>query len=110
MLAVHHSSSVGDHRAVPAHSPRKSLFELTLDALPDGVLLTDRDRHVIYANPAFAEIWDIPAALVDAGDETAMLAHVGSMLIDPHAFLAKSNECTPPPKRWPMSYISSMAA
>ncbi|MEJ5979553.1 diguanylate cyclase [Novosphingobium sp. PS1R-30] len=95
MLAVHHSWSVRGYQAPLAHAPLKSLFELTLDALPDGVLLTDRDRHVIYANPAFAQIWNIPDALMDAGDETAMLAHVGSMLIDPQAFFTEVERVHP---------------
>ncbi len=88
MLAVHHGWNVGSHKS-SRDLPPKSIFELTLDALPDGVLLTDPDRRVIYANPAFAEIWQIPSELMDEGDETKMLAHVGSKLVDPGAFFAE---------------------
>lgn len=95
MLAVHHGWNVASFDSPPPASSPKSIFELTLDALPDGVLLTDSKRRVIYANPAFAEIWHIPTPLMDARDETEMLAHVGSMLVDPQAFFAEVERVHP---------------
>lgn len=66
--------------------PCRSLFQQTLDALPDGVLLTSADRRVIYANPAFARHWAVPAEMLASRDELRLLGHVGGQLIDPEAF------------------------
>jgi diguanylate cyclase (GGDEF)-like protein len=62
------------------------LFERTLDALPDGVLVTDAARRVVYANPAFARHWRMPPDLIASGDETRLLAFVTDQLIDPESF------------------------
>ena len=67
--------------------PDRSVFELTLDALPDGVLLTDVDRRVVYANHAFADLWGIPPELMESRDEAEMLRHVRDCLVDPDSFL-----------------------
>ena len=63
------------------------IFELTLNALPDGVLLVDANRRVIFANPAFMEQWKLPASLRSNCDEAAMLRHASAQLIDPESFL-----------------------
>jgi len=89
MLAVQPAWNVESFKLLPAPAPTKSIFELTLDALPDGVLLTDRGRHVVYANSAFAKIWQIPESLIADADETKLLAYVGSKLSDPAAFFAE---------------------
>lgn len=79
-----------------AESPaRRSLFERTLDALPDGVLLTSATRRVVYANPAFAKHWNIPAEMLSAGDEPRMLQFVQDQLIDPAAFLDEVERINP---------------
>ena len=70
-------------------------FERALDALPDGVLLTNAARQVVYANPAFAKHWNIPAELVAARDETAMLQFVQSQLVDPAAFIREVERINP---------------
>lgn len=63
-----------------------AVFARAFEALPDGVLLIDADRRVIYANPAFARLWDMPSELIDAQNEARMLAFVGDQLIDPTGF------------------------
>lgn len=73
----------------------RSLFERALDALPDGVLLTDASRRVVYANPAFAAHWRIPSHLLAAGEEAPMLAFVQSQLADPLAFVREVERINP---------------
>ena len=70
-------------------------FERALDALPDGVLLTNAARQVVYANPAFAKHWNIPADMVAARDEAAMLQFVQSQPVDPAAFIREVERLNP---------------
>ena len=65
----------------------RSLFERTLDALPDGVLLTDSDRKVVYANRAFSELWHVPAQILATRDDLRLLSFVLDQLLDPVCFL-----------------------
>ncbi len=64
----------------------QSLFERALEALPDGVLITNSSRKVVYTNRAFAKHWDIPSTLLVTGDEGALLRYVTSQLTDGPAF------------------------
>jgi diguanylate cyclase (GGDEF)-like protein len=64
----------------------ESLFERTLEALPDGVLLTDASRGVIYANRAFARHWRIPQHVVDGGDDSALLMFAANQIDDQCSF------------------------
>jgi diguanylate cyclase (GGDEF)-like protein len=64
----------------------RSLFERTLDALPDGVLLTDAQRRVVYANRAFSQLWRIPERLLAMRDDIVLLAWVLDQLLDPIGF------------------------
>lgn len=75
--------------------PDRSIFQLTLDALPDGVLLTDRDRRVVYTNQAFADLWGISTAVLESRDETEMLYFVRSRLVDPDCFLREVERIHP---------------
>jgi diguanylate cyclase (GGDEF)-like protein len=63
-----------------------SIFAQALEALPDGVLVVDADRRVLYCNSAFARHWCISPDLVQAGNERELLAHAGKQLIDPSQF------------------------
>lgn len=71
--------------AETAHGGR-SMFERALEALPDGVLITDSSRRVVYTNRAFAKHWNIPSILLVEGDDVALLRYVASQLTDDAAF------------------------
>lgn len=73
----------------------RSIFERTLEALPDGVLLTDAGRNVVYANHAFAEHWRIPEPLLERRDDLAILRFVADQLIDPEAFRREVERLNP---------------
>ncbi len=62
------------------------MFERILDALPDGVLVTDGERGVVYANEAFARHWRIPQRMMQLGDELSMLDFVTDSLCNPKEF------------------------
>lgn len=63
-----------------------SIFEKALDALPDGVLLINAERKMVYANPAFMRLWAIPEDLLSARDDNRMLEYVMNQLVDPEEF------------------------
>ena len=52
----------------------------------------DQGRRAILTNRRFAELWRIPADLVQAGDETALLHYVADQLARPEEFLGKVEE------------------
>jgi diguanylate cyclase (GGDEF)-like protein len=71
------------------------MFERALDALPDGVLLTDAHRRILYCNLAFTKHWNIPAWALRALDEMVLLDFVRDQLVDPAAFLREVERIHP---------------
>lgn len=63
-----------------------SIFERALDALPDGVLLVNADREIVYTNPAFRRLWKIPEALLSTRNEAQNLHFAMDQLVDPDGF------------------------
>jgi anti-anti-sigma regulatory factor len=66
-----------------------SLLQATLEATTDGLLVVDHAGKVTSANHRFVELWRIPLALLESGDDRRVLAHVIEQLADPAAFTAK---------------------
>ena len=67
----------------------QSQLQCILGATADGILAVDREGRVIFANRRFIELWRVPQALVDAGDDHAMLGFAVSQLREPDAFIEK---------------------
>lgn len=76
-------------------SVSKSLFELALDSLPDGVVLIDADRRVIYSNAALIRQWGVPEEIAATRDEHLMLGYACQQLVDPTQFLNEVDRVTP---------------
>lgn len=72
-------------------SLRKSEVHLTgiLESTADAILAVDSAGKVIRANRRFMQLWGIPQALMESGDDSAMLAFVLDQLVDPEAFLER---------------------
>lgn len=66
-----------------------SLLKAQQEASPDGILVIDADRQVASYNRRFCELWQIPDALADAGDDNELLGYVLSTLQQPQEFIAK---------------------
>ncbi len=69
-----------------------SAMHATLDSTADGVLLVDREGRITRFNRRFIEMWDIPADVVEARDDSRALAFVLDQLLDSEGFLAKVRE------------------
>ncbi|MFO1282868.1 MAG: PAS domain S-box protein [Burkholderiales bacterium] len=67
----------------------ESLLRATLDATADGILVVGADGRLLAANRRFQELWRIPGALIESGDDEALLAFVLEQLADAGAFLAE---------------------
>lgn len=79
----------------PGTNVSKSLFEMALDALPDGVVLIDAERRVIYSNAALIRQWGVPEEIAATRDEHLMLGYACQQLIDPAQFLSEVDRVTP---------------
>ncbi|WP_267396568.1 MULTISPECIES: sensor domain-containing diguanylate cyclase [unclassified Sphingomonas] len=71
------------------------MFEQALDVLPDGVLMTDSHRKMVYCNSAFLKHWGIPATMVANGDDIALLDYVREQVVDPTAFIGEVERINP---------------
>ena len=79
----------------PGTTVTKSLFELALDSLPDGIVLIDADRKVMYSNAALIRQWGVPEEIAATRDETLMLGYACQQLVDPNTFLAEIDRVFP---------------
>ncbi len=64
-----------------------SLLAATLESTADGILVVDGGGRIVSSNQKFRDMWGIPAELVDAGDDDALLEHVMDQLVDRDAFI-----------------------
>ncbi|HYL33907.1 MAG TPA: EAL domain-containing protein [Stellaceae bacterium] len=64
------------------------LLNATAESSPDAILVVGRDSKIIWANRHFAEMWNLPQALIEAGDDGPVLQHVASLVKDLDRFLA----------------------
>lgn len=71
------------------NSLKATLFKLTLDSLPDGILLIDSDRNVIYHNDRFRMIWGIPDEILKSGNSRELVRFVSRQVADPDRFISQ---------------------
>jgi two-component system, cell cycle sensor histidine kinase and response regulator CckA len=79
-------------QAQAARESSYSLLQATLDATADAILVVNVKGHITTYNRPFAELWPIPQAVLDAGDDAAALESVVSRLADPAEFLRRVSE------------------
>jgi diguanylate cyclase (GGDEF)-like protein/PAS domain S-box-containing protein len=69
-----------------------SRLQTTLDSTADGVLVVDRDGHIVFFSKQFAKMWKIPESVLKSKDDDKALAFVLDQLKDPEGFLSKVKE------------------
>ena len=69
-----------------------SLLAATLDATADGVLVVAPGGRITNFNRRFTEMWRLPAAILESGDDAAARACALEQLTDKELFLAKHEE------------------
>ena len=66
-----------------------SLLQAAINSVADGLLVVDRQGRITSTNQRFLQLWNIPQALADSGDDETLLAFVVDQLRAPEAFLTK---------------------
>jgi diguanylate cyclase (GGDEF)-like protein/PAS domain S-box-containing protein len=64
------------------------LLTTEMEASPDGILAVDTNRNVISFNRRFSDMWQIPAATLQAGHDDVVLAGTLRLVKDPQGFTA----------------------
>ncbi len=66
-----------------------SLVQSTLESTGDGILVVDREGHIVSHNARFVTLWEIPAAVLASRVDAEALAHMGSQINDPAGFVQR---------------------
>ncbi len=69
-----------------------SLQQATLESTTDGLLVVDTEGRMVSYNRKFTDMWRIPPAVLQSGDDRTAIAYVLDQLRDPAQFLSKVQE------------------
>ncbi len=69
-----------------------SVLSATIESTADGILVVDANRRVSVYNKIFAEMWQIPDAVLRLQDEMALLKSQASLVVDPEGFCSRIAE------------------
>jgi diguanylate cyclase (GGDEF)-like protein/PAS domain S-box-containing protein len=84
---------ITDRKRAEAHlGEALSLLGAALDSTADGILVVDGHGRISRFNRQFAEMWRLPDAVLESGDDDQALAWVVEQLSDPEAFLTKVHD------------------
>ena len=70
----------------------EAMLRATIESTTDGILVVDKEGKAAYTNARFAEMWRIPAAVLETRDDGQMIGCVLDQLVDPEAFLSAVRE------------------
>ena len=76
-------------KAEKSLTENQSLLTAILESTGDGILVVNHMGEVTHTNARFAELWRIPAQLIQLRDDDKLLEYVLEQLVDPEAFLVK---------------------
>jgi diguanylate cyclase (GGDEF)-like protein/PAS domain S-box-containing protein len=64
-----------------------TLLQSTLDSTADGILVIGHDGRVLTWNRRFAEMWGVPAEVMEHDDDQGLIGQLVPQLTDPAAFI-----------------------
>ena len=76
-----------------------SLLNATLESTADGIYVVDQQGRITGFNQNFMNMWNIPPALLESGENEAVVNHFQSQLKNPEEFLANIKEFDTHPGR-----------
>jgi signal transduction histidine kinase/ActR/RegA family two-component response regulator/sensor domain CHASE-containing protein len=68
---------------------RERLLRATLESTADGILVVDNETGKINWNTRFRELWRIPEAIANSGNDDDLIRFVLNQLCDPDAFVQR---------------------
>jgi diguanylate cyclase (GGDEF)-like protein len=66
-----------------------SLQQATLESTADGILVVDRDGHIVSFNQRFKDMWRMPEDILEPGNDERAISFACEQLVEPDAFLRK---------------------
>jgi diguanylate cyclase (GGDEF)-like protein/PAS domain S-box-containing protein len=69
-----------------------SVLAATLESTADGILVVDETGRIVSLNTRFAEMWRLSPEAVRTRDDSHLISVVTDQLLDPAAFVAKTQE------------------
>ncbi|HLJ73958.1 MAG TPA: EAL domain-containing protein, partial [Thermoanaerobaculia bacterium] len=64
-----------------------TLLQATLESTADGILVIDHDGRVLTWNRRFADIWGIPAEVMESDEDQDVIGQLVPQIVDPANFL-----------------------
>ncbi len=75
-----------------------SVLTATLNSTADGILVVGADGRTASYNGRFVDMWDIPPAVLESGDDAVAFAFIVDQLVEPEVFEAKVRQLLASPE------------
>ncbi|MEZ0230944.1 MAG: ATP-binding protein [Planctomycetota bacterium] len=89
VVAIDCSTLLATHEQLHQTS---SLLRSTLESVTNGILVIDREGRIVIHNRVFAELWHMPADVLESGEDNRALEVALGQLEEPGRFLATVRE------------------
>jgi diguanylate cyclase (GGDEF)-like protein/PAS domain S-box-containing protein len=83
------------------------LLTTEMEASPEGILVVGTNRNVISFNQRFSDMWNVPPAMLAAGDDVPVLAKVSASVKNQPEFLAQIQYLTDHPDEMSIDEIQT---
>jgi len=98
-LASYVASAISRLRRDESLLESVSLHRATLESTAEGILVVDMTGKVSAFNQSFAELWRIPASLLETRDNAKLIQFVADQLEDPRKYLGRIREIYSKPEK-----------